>query len=66
MFINSEFAVEINIFMGSGDSHGSVFSAYHICLTSGIKNRRKFRDVRGKFDIYVTKLFGMGPTTTTF
>ena len=36
----------INILMGAGDSHVSVFSAYHICLTSGMKNRIKFRDVR--------------------
>lgn len=44
----------------------SVFSAYCICLTSGIKNRRKFRDVRGKYDIYVSKLFGMGPLLPLF
>lgn len=56
----------INILMGSGDSHVSVFSAYHICLTSGMKNRRKFRDVRSKYNIHVTELFGMGSLLPLF
>lgn len=56
----------INILTGSGDSHVSMFSAYHICLTSGMKNRRKFRDVRSKYDIYVTELFGMGSLLPLF